>query len=216
MLEPIAKIVKASTDADADLDDRDGVYPAKVKECIDRLSHGGPLEQPDGSGTDVSFECGTYASIELKVDREMSAITHARFRTNGCGFAVAACEVLAAYVRTRRLQDLHGADDAELGQILETELGSFPAGREHCARLAAGSLHAALAAYRSTLIDEYRGEQALICTCFGVGEDAIVSCIRDNGLSEVGEVVERCRAGGGCGSCRPLIQELIDAQSWSP
>jgi NifU-like protein len=67
-----------------------------------------------------------------------------------------------------------------------------------------------MARYRELRIEEFVGEKALICTCFGVSEQAIIQSIEEYSLTDVEEVAGRCRAGSGCGSCRMLIQELID------
>jgi len=67
-----------------------------------------------------------------------------------------------------------------------------------------------MAAYRERRVEEFQGEKALICTCFGVSEETIVTAISENSLSDVDQVVDLCRAGSGCGSCRMLIQELVD------
>jgi NAD(P)H-nitrite reductase large subunit len=50
----------------------------------------------------------------------------------------------------------------------------------------------------------------LICTCFGISEDTIQSVISETGAETVEAVGDACNAGTGCGSCRFLIQELID------
>jgi NifU-like protein len=67
-----------------------------------------------------------------------------------------------------------------------------------------------MAAYRARRIEEFQGEKALICTCFGVSEETIIGAIAENGFTEVEQVSKAYRAGSGCGSCRFLIQELID------
>jgi NifU-like protein len=70
-----------------------------------------------------------------------------------------------------------------------------------------------MAEYRRHRIEEFQGEKALICTCFGVSEETIVNVIAENDLTDVDEVSGLCRAGSGCGSCRMLIAELIDSQA---
>jgi NifU-like protein len=87
---------------------------------------------------------------------------------------------------------------------------AYPADRRQCAGVVFEALHKALAEYRTLRLREFKGEEALICTCFGVSEETIVSVIESKGLSDVSQVADVCRAGSGCGSCRMLIQELID------
>jgi NifU-like protein len=74
-------------------------------------------------------------------------------------------------------------------------------------------LRLGLADYRTYAIEEFRGERALICTCFGVSEESVQRYIEAEMPETVAEVTAACRAGGGCGSCRMLIQEMIDEQA---
>src|SRR5829696_6955446 len=138
------------------------------------------IDAAEATATEGSFVCGSFVSLLLKIDREAGEIVDAKYRTNGCGYMIAAGEVLTANVISRRLQDLHGADPQELIGELTTELGPLPGSRSRCASTVIDALRTALANYRRNLIDEYRGERALICTCFGIDEDTIESCIRQN------------------------------------
>lgn len=52
-------------------------------------------------------------------------------------------------------------------------------------------------------------EDARVCNCNGVCKGTIVQAIRDGGLGSTQEVVAVTRAGAGCGSCRPLVSELL-------
>lgn len=171
----------------------------------------GSVPEPDAAATEASFVCGSFVSISLGIDRGSSQITDAKYRTNGCGYLAASCEVLIEYLHGRHLQELHGVKHEELIEQFERELEPFPLSRLHCRSIVVDVLKAALTGYRNSLIEEYRGERALICTCFGVDEETIQKCISDNDLTDVDDVVRLCRAGGGCGSCQPLIQEILDA-----
>ena len=52
-------------------------------------------------------------------------------------------------------------------------------------------------------------DTAQICNCNGVCKGAIVSAIREQGLGSTQEVVAVTRAGSGCGSCKPVVTELL-------
>ena len=187
------------------------LYPPKIKERVIAAATAGTVDSPDASAIEASFVCGSFVSLSLKIDREAGEIVDAKYQTNGCGYMVAAAEVLSANLISRRLQDLRGADPRELIGKLTADLGAFPNSRSHCESTVIDALRTALANYRQNLIDEFRGERALICTCFGIDEDTIESCIRQKGLTDVDEVTQHCRAGSGCGSCQPIIQEIIDS-----
>jgi len=52
-------------------------------------------------------------------------------------------------------------------------------------------------------------DTAQVCNCNGVCKGAIVDAIRDGGLGSTQEVVSVTRAGAGCGSCKPVVSELL-------
>ena len=78
-----------------------------------------------------------------------------------------------------------------------------------CATFARDALLDAIREYSSAARDDWAGDEALICTCFFVSERTIEREIKFLGLTTVAEVTRACNAGGGCGSCHQLIQEIL-------
>jgi NifU-like protein len=165
------------------------------------------------NGASASLVCGAYATLSVRVEPKSGSIDTASFRTNGCGFMIAAADVLCDWLANKSLAELHGLNDHELLGVVSGELGEFSSHRSHCATTVFEALRAAMSAYRAKRIEEFQGEKALICTCFGVSEETVVSAIDESDLTEVDEVSDLCRAGSGCGSCRFLIQALIDSRN---
>jgi NifU-like protein len=171
------------------------------------------LPEADGvSARTASFVCGSFVEIAIRVDEDTGVINTAVFRTNGCGYMVAAADVLCEWLAQKKLAELHGLTEGELVETVYSRLGSFPAERDQCAAIAFEALRNAMSLYRERRIEEFQGEKPLICTCFGISEDSIAEAVATNGFTEVGQVIATCRAGSGCGSCRMLIQEIIDSQ----
>ena len=65
------------------------------------------------------MECGTYTRFHLKIDNENSTVTAISFTSNGCGYMVAAAEIIAASLDHRTLTDLHGLDQDRAKAALE-------------------------------------------------------------------------------------------------
>jgi NifU-like protein len=186
-------------------------YPPKIGEKFRAPRRAGKLsEAANAVGTQASFVCGAAVRFSLRIEKDSKRIVEAKYQTSGCGFLVAAAETLSEKIAGQQLTGLHGLEQSELQRQIEGELGGFPAARRHCLNLCADALHAALANFRAAQIEEFAGEKALLCTCFGVSEETIERVVEQYSATQVEQVTDVCRAGGGCGSCRPLIQEIID------
>jgi nitrite reductase (NADH) large subunit len=48
-----------------------------------------------------------------------------------------------------------------------------------------------------------------VCNCNGVSKGALVACVRD-GVCSLSGVMDRTRAGKGCGSCKPLVAQIVE------
>lgn len=182
------------------------VYPQRIADLIDTMADVEPRGK-SVSGRSASFECGCFVEIELGFDGNVC--TDGLMRTNGCGFVVAASQILIASLRGVDTKDLKGLDDDGSIEKIESQIGELSA-RRQCAEICIAALRRAFEAHRAVLVAEYSGETALICTCFGIDEAAIVDSINKDSYSTVEEVSAKVMAGRGCGSCRGLIEEIID------
>lgn len=187
------------------------MYPNNVKRAIADASKSEAVEEFDATGTTASFKCGCFVRFCLSVNASTQLIERTSFQTNGCGFMVASAKVLGQELQGKNLRDLHGLDSPETAARIYAKLGDFPIERLQCCEVAIEAVTNAFAEYRLKQVEEFRGEKALICTCFGVSEETIEALIAEKHLSEVSEVSAICNAGSGCGSCHFLIQEMIDA-----
>jgi NifU-like protein len=171
----------------------------------------GQITNANAAGKSASFVCGCYVRISLQIDDASQVVTGAKFGTNGCGYVVAATDVLCDWLCGRSLTGFHGLASADLNDVITRELCQFPDSRSHCSEIVFEALRRALADFRMHRIEEFHSEKALICTCFGVSEETVEKCIVENSVETVDEVIDLCRAGGGCGSCQLLIREMIDS-----
>jgi NifU-like protein len=185
-------------------------YPPKISERFHAPENSGKAAGANAVGTGASLVCGAFARFYLRIDVRTKEIEQATFKTGGCGYLIAAADVLTARIQGKKLTELHGLEENELRAGIEGELGEFDAHRAHCVKICLDALTAAFADFRAFQIEEFAGEKALICTCFGVSEETIERVVAENEIETVEEVTDMCKAGGGCGSCQFLIQEIID------
>jgi NifU-like protein len=155
----------------------------------------GVIDGPDGRGEGSSLVCGALVRITLRIDAEKK-ITDAKFKAVGCQLLVASASLLTETIK--------GKSTAQAAQIAKDESAN------QCAALCHDALLSAITFYSDAMREEWTGEEALICTCFGVSESAIEKEVGSASLHTIEEVTEACKAGAGCRSCYPLIQEILD------
>ena len=187
-------------------------YPPTIHERFLSPKNAEKVSGANAIGTSASFECGSFVRISLRIAYNTKTITKAKFQTNGCGFMIAAADTIAEMITGKQLTVLHGLVVSDYQQFLANQLEEFPAARRQCAELVLTAFKDALADYRSHVLEEFTGEKALICTCFSVSEETIDAYIHANSPETVADVTDACRAGSGCGSCRMLIQEMLDTR----
>lgn len=178
-----------------------------VLEPFFNSQHVGDAREPNFVGRSASFQCGAVLRISLNIDESLR-ITEAKFRAAGCSFLVASASLL--------LDEVIGKTTGEAAAIaqdvggLEEKLGSLAVERSECLTLAHEALLSAIRNYSDSARDVWDGDEALICTCFCVSERTIEREIQQQGLRTIAEVTARCNAGGGCRSCYPLIEDILE------
>lgn len=186
------------------------VYPRKIAEVIREPKFARPCDRSNGTGSDANFACGCFIRFRVGIDEAENLIADAGYETNGCGCMIAAAELIADHLTRKSLADLHGLTAGELDFVLGAIEHEF---RSDCVAAVIAAVKDAFNDYRSKKIEEYSGEKVLICSCFGVSEETVEQFVRANRPGDPSDVADAIRAGGGCGSCRMLIQEIIDSSA---
>jgi NifU-like protein len=167
----------------------------------------GEAAQPSFTGRSASFACGAALRISLQID-ETQRITEAKFKAAGCSALVASASLLTEEVIGKTTGEAAGLGQRPelLGRLVSVGENN----RADCAVLACEALLAAIATYSDSVRDEWNGDEALICTCFGVSERTIEREIHEKHLRTISEVTRECNAGAGCRSCYPLIEDIME------
>ena len=184
-------------------------YPDGINQHFLEPQHVGDVENAEARAESGSFTCGAVLRLSLKIDKETQRILDAKFKAAGCGHLIASASVTAEIIR-----GLTTAEAATASTLLQETLmeyfGTPEREKAHCSLLCSEALREAVVNYSQRVRDEWTGEEALICTCFGISEKRIEQVITDKSLRTVREVTRECNAGAGCGSCRPLIEEILE------
>jgi len=120
-------------------------YSDKVLDHYENPRNVGKLDENDpsvGTGMVGAPACGDVMKLQIKVDEGI--ITDAKFKTYGCGSAIASSSLLTEWVMGKSLSE---ADSITNVAIVE-EL-ALPPVKIHCSVLAEDAIHAAVKDYHS-------------------------------------------------------------------
>ena len=102
----------------------------------------GEIENPDGVGEVGNPVCGDIMKIFLKIENNI--ITDARFKTFGCGAAIASSSMATELVKGKTLEEAWEVSNSAVAEALE----GLPPIKMHCSVLAEESIHTAINNYR--------------------------------------------------------------------
>jgi NifU-like protein len=166
----------------------------------------GEIENPDAVGLVGNITCGDALKLMLRIDRD-ETILDAKFKTFGCGSAIASSSALTELIIGKKLSDAVRITNREIAEYLD----GLPEEKMHCSVMGMEALEAAIANYRGERqADEKTDAGEIVCKCFGVTDTRIERVVRENKLSSIEDVTHYVKAGGGCKKCHEQIQAIID------
>ena len=118
-------------------------YSELVIEHFQNPRNVGVIEDADGMGKMGSPVCGDLMEIYIKVDN--NHIADIKFRTFGCGAAIASGSMASEMIKGRSLTEAETLTDEDVARAL----GGLPEKKMHCSNLAASTLHKAIEDYRN-------------------------------------------------------------------
>ncbi len=121
-------------------------YSDKVLEHYERPRNVGSVDSGSddvGTGLVGAPECGDVMKLQIKVDDD-GVIADAKFKTFGCGSAIAASSLATDWVRGKSINEAE-----ELSNVDIVEELSLPPVKIHCSVLAEDAIKAAISDYKS-------------------------------------------------------------------
>ncbi|KGQ70858.1 Fe-S cluster assembly scaffold IscU [Chelonobacter oris] len=100
-------------------------------------------EQNVGSGMVGAPACGDVMQLQIKVD-DNGIIEDARFKTYGCGSAIASSSLITEWVKGKSLDEAGSIKNSQIAEELE-----LPPVKVHCSILAEDAIKAAIADYKA-------------------------------------------------------------------
>jgi len=120
-------------------------YSDKVIDHYENPRNVGKLDEGDdnvGTGMVGAPACGDVMRLQIQVNDD-GVIEDAKFKTYGCGSAIAASSLLTEWVKGKNLDEAASIKNTEIAQEL-----SLPPVKIHCSVLAEDAIKAAVQNYR--------------------------------------------------------------------
>lgn len=121
-------------------------YSDKVVDHYENPRNVGSFAKDDedvGTGMVGAPACGDVMKLQIKVDAHTGLITDARFKTYGCGSAIASSSLVTEWVKGKTLDQASGIKNSDIAQEL-----ALPPVKIHCSILAEDAIKAAVEDYR--------------------------------------------------------------------
>ncbi len=120
-------------------------YSKEVNDHFDNPRNVGSLDKnsPDvGTGIVGAPACGDVMKLQLKID-DTGVIEEAKFKTFGCGSAIASSSLVTEWVKGRTVEEAQEIKNVEIAEHL-----SLPPVKIHCSVLAEDAIKAAIADWK--------------------------------------------------------------------
>jgi len=122
-------------------------YSAKVVEHYENPRNVGSFDKGDdsvGTGMVGAPACGDVMKLQIKVNPETGLIEDAKFKTYGCGSAIASSSLVTEWVKGKSLDQALTIKNTHIAQEL-----ALPPVKIHCSILAEDAIKAAVSDYKA-------------------------------------------------------------------
>ena len=116
------------------------MYSAKVMDHFQNPRNVGEIEDASKVGTVGNAKCGDIMRIYLDIDDKTHVIRDCKFKTFGCGAAVATSSMATELVKGKTIEEAMGITNKAVMEALD----GLPPVKVHCSLLAEEAIHAAL------------------------------------------------------------------------
>jgi nitrogen fixation NifU-like protein len=121
-------------------------YSAQVVDHYENPRNVGSFAKDDdsiGTGMVGAPACGDVMKLQIKVDNVTGIITDAKFKTYGCGSAIASSSLVTEWVKGKTLDEAAQLKNSEIAEEL-----ALPPVKIHCSILAEDAIKAAVEDYK--------------------------------------------------------------------
>ncbi|MFP4364444.1 MAG: iron-sulfur cluster assembly scaffold protein [Spirochaetia bacterium] len=185
-------------------------YSNKVAQRMDNPKHMGELTEADAEAKNAELiiadwgaeSCGDAVRLFWLVDPKTQEIVDARFKSFGCGTAIASSDMMAELCIGKTVNEAVKITNVDVEKALrdDDETPAVPPQKMHCSVMAYDVIKKAASVYKGIDVEEFEKEE-IVCECAHVSLNTIQEVINLNDLKTVEEITQYTKAGAFCKSC---------------
>ncbi|MDE6886712.1 MAG: iron-sulfur cluster assembly scaffold protein [Helicobacteraceae bacterium] len=184
-------------------------YSKKVQERMDNPTHLGVITQEEADKRGYKLivadhgaeSCGDAVRLYWLVDSN-DVIVDAKFKSFGCGTAIASSDMMVELCLNKRVQDAVKITNLDVESALrdDPDTPAVPGQKMHCSVMAYDVIKQAAGMYLGKNPEDFE-DDIIVCECARVSLGTIKEVIKLNNLKSVEEITNYTKAGAFCKSC---------------
>ncbi|WP_169764037.1 iron-sulfur cluster assembly scaffold protein [Campylobacter mucosalis] len=185
-------------------------YSQKVQDRMNHPRFMGELTEDDAKKANAKLivadfgaeSCGDAVRLYWLVDEKTDKIIDAKFKSFGCGTAIASSDTMAELCVGKSVDEAVKITNLDVEKAMRDEPGTpaVPPQKMHCSVMAYDVIKQAAANYKGVSPEHFEDE-IIVCECARVSLGTIKEVIRLNDLKTVEEITQYTKAGAFCKSC---------------
>ncbi len=185
-------------------------YSDKVTRLMNNPQHQGEISEEEAESrgnklivADFGAEsCGDAVRLYWEIDPKDDKIVNSKFRSFGCGTAIASSDVMTELCIGKTVQEAVKITniDVEFALRDNPETPAVPPQKMHCSVMAYDVIKKAAGLYLGVDSESFE-EEIIVCECARVSLKTLQEVIKLNDLKTIEQITDYTKAGGFCKSC---------------
>jgi NifU-like protein len=185
-------------------------YSNKVTTLMNNPQHQGEIFEAEAQGrgnklivADFGAEsCGDAVRLYWEVDPATDIIVNSKFKSFGCGTAIASSDVMTELCIGKKVQEAVKITNIDVEMALRDtpDVPAVPPQKMHCSVMAYDVIKKAAGLYLGVDSESFETE-IIVCECARVSLGTLREVIRLNDLKTIEQITDYTKAGGFCKSC---------------
>ena len=185
-------------------------YSNQVIKRMDNPTHQGEITEEEAQSlggklivADFGAEsCGDAVRLYWVVNEESNEILSAKFKSFGCGTAIASSDAMAELCVGKKVEEAVKITNIDVEFALRDtpDTPAVPPQKMHCSVMAYDVIKKAAATYMNVDIENFEPE-TIVCECARISLETIKDVIKINDLKTISQITDYTKAGAFCKSC---------------